>query len=132
MCAGWEGSRPQPPLPDLCQGPGQPCTIYCSGRVLQERPHVPGSASLSMRRGWDALSPSYMLQPVGWALTGSTVPLGREGSTQDPKDKGTGMTHPGLAAAVAAAEPCQHEELLAEQPGDPMEEIGPFKRDSDK
>lgn len=58
--------------------------------------------------------------------------MGREGTSQDPKDKGTGMTHPGLAAAAAAAELCQHEELLAEQPGDPTEEIGPFKRDSDK
>lgn len=88
---------------------------------------------LSTRRGWDAPSPSCVLQPpVGWAPTGSTLPMGREGTTQDPKDKGTGMTHPGLAAAAAAAELCQHEELLAEQPGDPTEEIGPFKRDSDK
>lgn len=42
------------------------------------------------------------------------------------------MTCPRLAAVMAAAELCQHEELLAEQPGDPNEEIGPFKRDSDK
>lgn len=42
------------------------------------------------------------------------------------------MMRPGLAAAVAAAEPCQHEELLAEHSGDPVEENGPFKRDSDK
>lgn len=33
---------------------------------------------LSMRRGWDALSPSYVLQPpVGWALTGSALPVGK-------------------------------------------------------
>lgn len=60
------------------------------------------------------------------------LPAGRGGPRQDPKDEGTEMTRTGLAAAVAAAEPCQHEELLAEQPGDPAEEIGPFKRDSDK
>ena len=58
--------------------------------------------------------------------------MGRGGLWQDPKDEGTGMTCPGLAAAVAAAEPCQQKELLAEQPGDPAEEIGPFKKDSDK
>lgn len=49
-----------------------------------------------------------------------------------PKDEGMGMTCPGLSLAVATAEPRQHEMLLAKQPGDPAEEIGPFKRDSDK
>lgn len=53
--------------------------------------------------------------------------LGREGTTEDPKDKGTddaSRTGSGCSRAVPA--------LLAEQPGDPTEEIGPFKRDSDK
>lgn len=123
MCAGQGGSRPQPPLP--CAGPSQPCTIHGSGgwcrrlcSPLHEegmgcpQPQLSVAATCGLGSDWECFS------------------LGREGTTQDPKDKGTGMTHPGLAAA--AAELCQHEELLAEQPGDPTEEIGPFKRDSDK
>lgn len=54
------------------------------------------------------------------------------GRERAPKDEGMGTTCPGLSVAVATAEPRQHEMLLAKQPGDPAEEIGPFKRDSDK
>lgn len=79
-------------------------------------------------RGRGAATPNTPWTP---ALS-APLPTGRGGPQQDPKDEGTGMTCPGLAAAAAAAELCQHEELLAEQPGDPAEEIGPFKRDSDK
>lgn len=61
----------------------------------------------------------------------STAP-GEMGTTAGPQGRGDKMTCPRLAAVMAAAELCQHEELLAEQPGDPEEEIGPFKRDSDK
>lgn len=88
-------------------------------RRLHEPPHRGDRVPRALTTGSD-LAQSALL------------PMGRGGPQQDPKDKGTGMTRPGLAAAVAAAEPCQHEELLAEQPGDPAEEIGPFKRDSDK
>lgn len=121
MCAGWGGSRPQPPVPDLCQGPRQ----ALHNLLLQERLCVPGSASPLHEQGLGCPRPQHL-----WAE--SALPTDREGTTEHPKDKGTGMTHPGLAAAVAAAELCQLEELLAEQPGDPTEEIGPFKRDSDK
>lgn len=46
---------------------------------------------LSMRRGRDALSPRYVLQPpVGRALTGSTLPIGREGTLRTPRTRGQG------------------------------------------
>lgn len=95
---------------------------------------MPQAPTVGCRTGerWWGGGCSHPWAPARVPAPSAPLPLERGGPQQDPKDEGTGMTRPRLAAAVAAAEPCQHEELLAEQPGDPAEEIGPFKRDSDK
>lgn len=82
------------------------------------------------------------LRPPAPALSGCTAgshrrpcaplllhPCALWGERGGPKDEDDTCR---AGSCAPAAELCQHEELLAEPPGDPAEEIGPFKGDSDK
>lgn len=64
--------------------------------------------------------------PCAPLLLHPSVLRGERGGPKDEDDTRR------AGSCAPAAELCQHEEPLAELPGDPVEEIGPFKGDSDK